>query len=98
MAFLYTDHPLYQHELELLQQRRGLQVIWLPGRRRAHDSWLGSGVGRARDVDALHHWVPDLAQRDVYICGPEAWTSLVKQTALALGTPEAQIHVENFRW
>ena len=25
----------------------------------------------------LRHWVPDLAERDVYVCGPRAWTDAV---------------------
>ena len=53
-------------------RERGLEVVWLPGRRRAPDSWLGDGVGNVDDLTALTYWVPDIAERDVYVCGPEA--------------------------
>ena len=28
----------------------------------------------ADDLTLLRRWVPDIAERDVYVCGPEAWT------------------------
>ena len=51
---------------------RGVRVLHLPGRRRAAaDSWLGDAhAGRFTDLAALRHWVPDIAHRDVYVCGP----------------------------
>ena len=94
----FAGEPLFARELELLARERGLQVLWLPGRRRAHDSWLGDGVGRADDVSALRFWVPDIAERDVYVCGPEEWSATVRRTAEAAGVHPDQIHVENFGW
>ena len=56
-------------------RERGLQVLTLPGppalagllarrrRRRRSTTWPPCG-----------YWVPDIAERDVYVCGPEAWT------------------------
>ena len=55
-------------------------MIWLPGHRRAPDSWLGDGVGGADDQTALTFWVPDIAERDVYACGPEGWAEDVRRT------------------
>ena len=31
-----------------------------------------ASTSRVDDVTALRHWVPDIAERDVYVCGPEA--------------------------
>src|SRR6266542_4248660 len=73
----FTDRPLYERELGVLARERGLQVGWLPGHRRTADSWLPAGAGFADDVAALRWWVPDVAGRDVYICGPEEWTESV---------------------
>jgi ferredoxin-NADP reductase len=84
--------------LHLLVFRRGLQVLWLPGHRRAAGSWLGDGIGPADDVTALRWWVPDLAERDVYVCGPEDWVDTVRGVTLAAGLPPEQLHVEKFRW
>jgi predicted ferric reductase len=90
--------PLFAHELERLSQARGLDIIWLPGHRRAPDSWLGDGVGRASDARALAYWVPDIAERDVYVCGPEQWADDVRRTTEAVGLPSDRFHVESFGW
>jgi ferredoxin-NADP reductase len=40
--------------------------------------------------------VPDVAERDVYICGPDGFSSAVERAARASGTPPAQVHREAF--
>ena len=60
----YADQPLFGHELAVLAAERGLRVVDLPGLRR-HP--------RQPARRALLHHVPDLAHRDVYVCGPEEW-------------------------
>ena len=47
---------------------------------------------------ALRYWVPDISDRDVYVCGPEPWAERVRRSALAAGVPEERIHVESFGW
>lgn len=94
----YTSEPLFAGELEALTRDRGLQVLSLPGRRRGPDSWLGDRIGEVDELTALRWWVPDIAERDVYVCGPEAWTALVRATLVAAGLPADLIHVETFRW
>ena len=63
-------------------------------------SWLGDWATAAAvdDLGALRHWVPDMAERDVYLCGPEPWTALVRRTLEAAGVPADQIHLETFAW
>ena len=94
----FTDRPLFERELHQLTSKRGLHVLWLPGHRRAPGSWLGAGVGSADDVTALTWWVPDLAERDVYGCGPEEWIESVRRVTQAAGLPADQLHIEKFRW
>ena len=93
-----SSAPLFVDELTELSQRRGLVAWGLPGRRRAPDSWLGSGVDTATDLAALTSWVPDVAHRDVFVCGPRPWTDLVLRDLRAAGVPEHHIHLENFGW
>ncbi len=50
------------------------------------------------DVSALRARVPDIAERDVYLCGPTPWTDLVQRCLLAAGTPADRIHLEAFGW
>jgi ferredoxin-NADP reductase len=94
----FSGEPLFHRELEELGRERGLRVLWLPGRRRSASSWLGDGVGRADDATALRYWVPDIHTRDVYICGPDAWTESVISSCRKAGVDSDQIHVEMFRW
>jgi ferredoxin-NADP reductase len=91
-------NPLFRRELETLAAERGLEVIWLPGHRRAPGSWLGDGVGSASDLTALTSWAPDIAERDVFVCGPEAWADDVRRTTEAAGLPTDRFHVESFGW
>ena len=92
------DRPLFDRELRVLAHERGLHVVRLPGRRRHPDSWLGEGAGSIDDVGALLAWVPDLAERDVYVCGPDGWSDSVVRACLAAGVPEHHLHTETFRW
>jgi ferredoxin-NADP reductase/DMSO/TMAO reductase YedYZ heme-binding membrane subunit len=98
MLHRYTDEPLFPAEFAHLARHRGLRLLHLPGRRRSRASWLGNGVGGADDLTALQYWVPDIADRDVYVCGPEPWTDLVVLTLEAAGVPSEQVHVERFSW
>ncbi len=94
----FTEQPLFRGEVDLLARERGLQVVRLPGRRRGPSSWLGDGIGPVDDLDALRRWVPDIADRDVYVCGPPGWAELVVATLSAAGLPPAQLHLETFAW
>ena len=98
----FARQPLFAREVDRLSRERGLRVLPLPGHRRHPDSWLGDGLGdvtgRVDDLGALRHWVPDVVERDVYVCGPEPWAALVRRTLEAAGLPPAQIHLETFAW
>lgn len=48
------------------------------------------------DARALGRLVPDLAHRDVYVCGPEGFTQGVVSAALRLGVPRERVHSEAF--
>lgn len=98
LLYRFTGTPLFVPELDLLAAERGLRIIGLPGHRRAPDSWLPASVGRANDLAALRYWVPDIADRDVYVCGPEEWAADVRRTTEAAGLPADRFHVESFGW
>lgn len=95
------DAVPFADELEALTQERGLEVGVLAGPRRAADSWLPSLPGLPAQIDdarAVLGWVPDLRDRDVYVCGPDAWMDVVRRSLLAAGLPPAQFHHESFSW
>ena len=94
----FTGPPLFAREFAVLARRRDVALVPLPGARRRIDSWFGTGTGPGDDVTALRTRVPDIAERDVYLCGPTRWTDLVHRTLLAAGTPADRIHLETFGW
>jgi predicted ferric reductase len=48
------------------------------------------------EPDSLLALVPDLAERDVYVCGPPAMTSTVLSALRRLKVPARQVHAERF--
>jgi ferredoxin-NADP reductase len=81
----YADQPLFAGELAVLARERGLRV--LAARPPAGPGLLARRRAGPGDLDALRGWVPDIAERDVYVCGPEAWADDVRRDLLAAGLP-----------
>jgi ferredoxin-NADP reductase len=48
------------------------------------------------DRDALRGLVPDLAERDVYVCGPDGFADRVVRAARGAGVGRDRIHRESF--
>lgn len=48
------------------------------------------------DRKALVELVPDVRNRDVYICGPDGFIELVERSARAAGVPDDRVHAESF--
>jgi predicted ferric reductase len=46
--------------------------------------------------DGLRGLVPDITERDVYVCGPTAMTAAVLASLDTLGVPRRQVHSERF--
>lgn len=73
-------------ETAALVERRGGRLHELVGSRTAVNT----------SPAALLGLVPDLARRDVYICGPDGFTHRVVASLRAAGTPAGRIHREEF--
>jgi len=78
-------------ELQALALARGVQVHLLTGRTGA-----GSPPNTPFDPHNLIALVPDIADRDIYVCGPPAMTSAVLRSLRALKVPRLQVHAEKF--
>jgi ferredoxin-NADP reductase len=65
-----------------------------PGR----PSWLPAGLAHLSDQEALRRIAPDVAERDVYLCGPGPWMDTLRASLRAEGVPAGQIHCEDFAW
>jgi len=88
---------LFDQEFAHLAHRGNLRVHGLVGRRSTTSGWWGG----ARPVDPaaeLRRLVPDLDQREVYLCGNPAWMTQVQQTLQSLGVTRSAIHAEEFSW
>jgi len=79
-------------ELQALAELRGAQLHVLSGR-----TGVGSPPFTPFEPPNLYALVPDIAQRDVFICGPDAMTAAVLRTLRELKVPERQVHAERFR-
>ena len=69
----------------------------LPGTRRVDGSWLSAGV-EGTDVEALERLVPDIAERDVFACGPVPWLKSVRRSARRAGVKTRDFHHEDYAW
>jgi len=77
---------LFRSELDALVSLRGGTVHQLVGSR--HEV--------AADARALGSLVPDIASRDVYVCGPEGFNQEILGAVRLLGLSEQQVHHESF--
>lgn len=85
-----AEAPLLD-EVEAIAAARGLTVHLILGPRGAA-GW-GSHAG-----ETLQGLVPDVARRDVFVCGPPAWAAEVVADARAAGVPASSVHNERFGW
>ena len=94
----HSVHDSYlSAEITELCRRRGADLRIISGTRApGSDSWLPADVTAARIT--LRTLVPQLAESDVYVCGPRGWTDAVVRDARSAGLPNRQIHYERFDW
>ena len=92
-----ADDAVLAHELVALARARGGRVHGVLGHRNPHGGWQPAGAPLP-DHAALLQLVPDIAQRDVFVCGPPAWIDEVVEAALDAGVPAAAIHTERFSY
>jgi predicted ferric reductase len=78
-------------ELRALADARGAELRLLTGR---------TGAGSPPNIpfapENLRALVPDIADRDVFVCGPPAMTSAVLRSLRAVKVPRSQVHAEKF--
>jgi predicted ferric reductase len=84
---------VFRDELEYLAHARGATVHYL----------IGARGSRAMPFDpltpaALRELVPDLRQREVYLCGPTPMMEAVRDGLRASGLPRGHIHFERFEF
>ena len=82
-----------------LARAKGGRVVAVVGHRnRERVSWLPVESRHLTDVEALTRIVPDIAERDVYVCGNPAWMDTVIAAAHEAGVPHDAVHHERFSY
>ena len=84
---------VFREELDHLAKARGAAVHYL----------IGARGSRAMPEDplapgALRKLVPDLREREVYLCGPTPMMEAVRDGLRLLGIPQRHIHFERFEF
>lgn len=92
------DDAALLDETRALAAQRGFRLIELDGSRGVGTSWMNADHSGRSDLERLKNYVPNIAEADVYICGPTAWTHAVEKSMKAAGVPEHQLHAEEFAW
>jgi predicted ferric reductase len=96
VTLLYRAHDVadlvFRSELDALAVRRGVTVRYLVGPRARAGTAAADPLGRT----SIAAMVPDVADRDVYICGPHPLMDAVSRTVRSLGVPAERIHQEHF--
>jgi predicted ferric reductase len=85
------DDLVLRRELDALASLRGAAVHYIAGRRGTPEM-PGDPLAPA----ALLALVPDVRDRDVFVCGPLQMMDVARRSLVALGVPSAQVHLERF--
>ena len=88
----------HRAELHTLAATRGVRLIELVGSRRRHADGSASWLPEGARATSLRDLAPDLADADLYVCGPGPVREQVVGEALVAGLPPARIHAEAFAW
>jgi predicted ferric reductase len=87
---LAPEDVVFADELEELRRARDVSLHYVIG---DHATDEGSSLLSPEHLGEL---VPDLAEREVYLCGPPAMTSVTEKRLRAAGVPRRRLHVERF--
>ncbi|WP_238016030.1 ferric reductase-like transmembrane domain-containing protein [Dactylosporangium sp. AC04546] len=86
-------HDLHlRHELEQVAQLRHAQLWFVVGDRR------DPGPRRLFTPAGMRELVPDIADRDVYLCGPDGLVEQSLQVLRRLRVPRRQVHLDPFEF
>ena len=84
------EDVIFREELETLARERGIALFLVVG---DHASEDGAPL---LSSDHLQDLVPDITEREVYVCGPPALTELLERNVRGAQVPSNLVHVEKF--
>lgn len=87
---LSDAHIVFADELALIAAERGIELHYAVGDHATDE-------GRALlSPTHLRELVPDLDQREVYVCGPPAMIAAIERNLRHAGVPRDHLHIERF--
>ena len=84
---------VFRNELDAIARLNGATIHYIVGRRGS--GAVGDEPLGAASIAAL---VPDVQERDVFLCGPVSMMDSVQRSLRVLGVPPGQIHSERFAY
>jgi predicted ferric reductase len=89
------EHVVFRDELDEIASRRGFEVRYLTGPRAAGD-WVVPADSVALDAVSIRRLVPDVIDRDCFLCGPGGLETAAIEALRTCGVPAHRIHTEQF--
>ena len=91
------EAALRRGAIAALVQHRGVRHVALDGHRAPSGAaWLPASHRAWKGPDVFRHLAPDLADYDVFVCGPGPWMDAVVRDLGAAGVERSRIHTESF--
>ncbi|HEU4978408.1 MAG TPA: ferredoxin reductase family protein [Solirubrobacteraceae bacterium] len=87
---LAAEDVVFRDELDRLAAERGLRVHYVIGDHRNGDNAHLLSAGHLAEL------VPDLGERDVYLCGPPGLVAVIRRTLRDAHVPRRHVHLEEF--
>jgi predicted ferric reductase len=87
---MHDDDIIFRDELEELADARGVELRFVVG---DHETDEGRDL---LSPEHLRELVPDIAEREVYVCGPPAMTNAIRSNVRDARVPARFIHAERF--
>jgi ferredoxin-NADP reductase len=75
-------------ELDHIARQRGAEIVWMVGR--------SSDPANQMSAQNLRRFVPDVAERDVYLCASPGLSASVRAALRDAGLPPQRLHEEVF--
>ena len=81
---------VFRHELDAIAKHRGARLYYAIGKRGGpNDPFIN---------ERLRKLLPEIAEHDVYLCGPTPMMEAAKGALRQVGVPLKQIHTESFEF
>lgn len=86
------DELLFRDELDALARERNITIHYVLGDRRLPAN------RHLLSTDHLRSLIPDIARREIFLCGPPSLMRAVRRSVQQAGVPTRHIHIDQFAY